>query len=154
MTFLLAIFVGVVLLACLFLRRGNQTGVKVSEIPAVFGKMKATGKDGTFATFCFGIGDESVKGNAVNVQFSIEDGRIGLDWVLIGEVNRRDREKFLELARRLGHTLTERKAGNGCEYLRAEDGDLVRLCTASIRELYNLPETATVGLVWEGFDWP
>jgi len=88
------------------------------------------------------------------VQFSIEAERVGFDWILICEVNRRDREKFLTLARRLGHTITEHKAPNGCEYLRAEDGDLVRLCRASICELYGLPETASVTLIWQGIDWP
>jgi hypothetical protein len=154
MTILLAIFVVVVLLACFFLRRGNEAGVKLSEIPAVFEKVKAAGKDATFAQFCFGIVDETVKDNAVNVQFSIEGGKIGYDWVLICEVNRRDRDKFLELAQRLGRTVTEQKAPNGCEYLRVEDGDLVQLCKASICELYGLPETAMVELVWEGFEWP
>jgi hypothetical protein len=69
-------------------------------------------------------------------------------------VNRRDRERFLALARDLGHTATEHRARNGCEYWRAEDGDVVELCRASIRKMYGLPESAMLGLVWQGFDWP
>jgi len=154
MTFLLVLFVVMVLLGGLFLRRGNEAKVSLGEIPAVFGKVEGAGKDGAFAMFCFRISDETVKDPAVNVQFSVEDRRVGFDWVLICEVNRRDREKFSALAQRLGHTVTEHKARNGCEYLRAEDGDLVALCRASIVELYGLTESAELGLVWQGFEWP
>jgi hypothetical protein len=154
MTFLLGTFVVLALAGMLFLRRANEARVRLSEIPVVFDKVKAVGKDATFAQFCFGIVDESAQDKAVNVQFSIEGGRIGFDWVLICEANRRDREKFLALARRLGHAITEHKAPNGCEYLRAEDGDLIQLCTLSICEIYGLLETAEVELVWDGFKWP
>jgi hypothetical protein len=153
-TILLVIFVMVVLLGGLFLRRADEAKVRVSEIPAVFDKVKEAGKDATFAAFCFRIADESVKDPAVNVQFSIENGRVGFDWVLIGEVNRRDRDKFHALAQRLGHTVKAHKSPNGCEYLRAEDGDLIQLCRASICELYGLPESAELDLVWQGFAWP
>jgi hypothetical protein len=151
---LLTVFVvTTVLVAFFFLRRGKEAGIKLSEVSAVFEKVKAAGKDGAFAQFCFGVPDETVRDRAVNVQFSVEGGRVGFDWVLISEVNRRDREKFTALAGRLDHHVTEHKAANGCEYLRVEDGDLVALCRASICELYGLPETATLTLVWEGFDW-
>jgi len=154
MTFLLVVFVVMVLAGGLLLRRGKEARVTTADIPAVFAKVAAEGKNGTFAAFCFRIADETVKDTAVNVQFSVEDGRVGLDWVLIAEVNRRDRQKFAELARRLGHTVTEHKARNGCEYLRTEDGDLVELCRASITDLYGLAQSAELGLVWQGFDWP
>ena len=154
MTYLLLLFVVMVLAGGLFLRRGNEAKVSLGEIPVVFAKVEAAGQDGTFATFCFRFADETVKDPAVNVQFSVDDGRAGFDWVLICEVNRRDREKFLALARKLGHTVTEHKARNGCEFLRAEDGDLAGLCRASIVELYGLAESAEMGLVWQGFDWP
>jgi hypothetical protein len=154
MTYLLILFVVMVLLGGLFLRRGNQARVKLSEIPIVFAKVKEVGKDATFAQFCFAIENDSAQDKAVNVEFTIEGGLIGFNWILICEVNRRDREKFMALARRQGHAITEHKADNGCEYLRAEDGDLIGLCRASFCELYGLPESAEVELVWEGFDWP
>ncbi|HEX4141337.1 MAG TPA: hypothetical protein VHY09_13390 [Candidatus Methylacidiphilales bacterium] len=154
MTILLVLFVAVVFAGALFLRRANGAKVRLGEIPAILEKVKEAGKDGTFAQFCFETGDMPTEAGAVNVQFSIEGGRVGFDWVLICEVNRRDREKFLALARGLGHAVTEHKSANGCEYLRAEDGDLLRLCLASICELYGLPESAEVDLVWEGIAWP
>ena len=154
MTFLLVVFVVMVLAGGLLLRRGNEARISLREIPAVFARVEAAGKDGTFASFCFQIADETVKDTAVNVQFSVENGRVGFDWVLICEVNRRDREKFLALAQRLGHVVRKHKARNGCEYLRAEDGDLAGLCRAVVVELYGLPESAMLDLVWQGFDWP
>ena len=154
MTFLLVVFVVMVLAGGLLLRRGNEARISVEDIPAVFGKVNVAGKDGVFAMFCFRVADETVKDSAVNVQFSVEGGHAGFDWVLICEVNRRDREKFMALAQRLGHLVRKHKARNGCEYLRAEDGDLAALCRASILELYELPESAELDLVWQGFDWP
>jgi hypothetical protein len=154
MTTLLVLFVIMALAGGLLLRRGNEARISLGEIPAVFGKVDAAGKDGAFAAFCFRIADETVKNSAVNVQFSVEDGRAGFDWLLICEVNRRDREKFLALAQRMGHTVTEHKSKNGCEYLRTEDGDLAGLCRAVMVELYGLTEIAEVGLVWQGVDWP
>jgi hypothetical protein len=154
MTFLLVVFVVMVLAGGLLLRRGNEARISLGDIPTVFGKVNAAGKDGTFAAFRFRIADETVKDTAVNVQFSVEDGRAGFDWMLTSEVNRRDRERYLALGRDLGHTVTEHKARNGCEYLRVEDGDLAELCRASIVELYRLQESTELGLVWQGFDWP
>jgi hypothetical protein len=154
MTFLLIVFVVMVLGGGLLLRRGNQATVNLGEIPAVFEKIRTTGKEASFATFCFGPVDMPAKGDSLNVQFSIEQGRIGFDWILISQSNIRDRNKFLDLAQRRGHQATEHKAANGCEYLRVEDGNLVALCVASMRELYGLPEDGVADLVWQGFDWP
>jgi hypothetical protein len=154
MSYLLIILVIGAFSACFFLRRGNEREIKLMELPVVFEKVKAADRDATFAAFCFRINDESVSDKAVNVQFSVDGGRIGFDWILICEVNKRDRDRFLALAQRRGHQATEHRAQNGCEYLRVENGDLVGLCEASICELYGLPESATVGMVWEGCDWP
>jgi hypothetical protein len=135
-------------------RMANESNAKMADIPAIFEKLRATGKDANFATFCFGISDKSVSDNAVNVQFSIEGGRIGFDWILICKINIRDKDKFMLLAERLGHKVVAGKWKNGVEYLRVEDGNLPKLCEASIRELYAMPPDADLELVLEGFTWP
>jgi hypothetical protein len=126
----------------------------MADIPTVFDVLKISGKDSSWAQFCFGIQDKPVSDNAVNLQFSIENGRIGFDWFLLCPVNVRDKEKFRQLAERLGHHLTEHKYENGSESLRTEDGDLVGLCEACFRDLYQWPANAKIGLVWDGFPWP
>ena len=53
----------------------------MANIPTVFEVLKKNGKDAaSWAQFCFGIQDKSVSDNAVNLQFSIENGRIGFDF--------------------------------------------------------------------------
>jgi hypothetical protein len=145
------IILGVIVAVVLFVlwRKGDETDVKMADIPTIFEVLKTTGKDASWAQFCFGIQD-----NSVNLQFSIENGRIGFDWFLLCPANVRDKEKFRQLAERLGHNLTEHKYENGSENLRTEDGDLVALCEACFRDLYQWPVNAKIGMVWDGFSWP
>ena len=76
--------------------------VKVADVPAIFEKLRAAGKDGSFAALAFTPPGEP---EAVNIQFSIEDGRIGLDWVLIGPLNIRDKKRFAQFAEKLGYRI-------------------------------------------------
>jgi hypothetical protein len=128
--------------------------VKVGEIPAIFERVKAAGKDGTFASFSFRIADESVKSNVVNVQFSVEDGRVGCDWFLLGPVNLRDKGIFVQAAGRQGRAVSVHKARNGSEFLRVEGEEAVTVCLDMIGKVYGLAETAEVALIWQGFEWP
>jgi hypothetical protein len=148
------IFVAVVALFFLIKSRmANESDAKMADIPAIFEKLRATGKDANFAQFCFGAPKTTLADNAVNVQFSIEGGRIGFDWVLICEQNIQDQDKFVQLAERLGHKVVACE-GNDVKYLRVEDGDLPKLCEASIHELCAVPPDADLELVLEGFTWP
>jgi len=149
------IFVAVVALLLLVKSRmANESNAKMGDIPALFEKLRATGKDANFVQFCFGAPKTNLDDNAVNVQFSIEDGKIGFDWVLICEQNIQDKDKFLELAKRLGHKVVANEWKNGVKYLRVEDGDLPKLCEASMRDLYAMPPDANLELVLEGINWP
>ena len=127
--------------------------VKMADIPAIFNKLKATGKDANFAAFCFRAPGTTLTDNAVNVQFSIEGGQIGFDWVLICQQNIQDKDKFVQLAEQLGHKVVACE-GNKVKYLRVTDGDLPKLCEASIRDLYSIPLDAKLELIPEGFAWP
>jgi hypothetical protein len=127
--------------------------VKVADVPLIFEKLKAAGKDATFAVFAFiPPGRTSVK-DAINIQFSIDKGRIGLDWVLIGVQNIRDRDNFAKFAGGAGYTVTEREM-NRVKYLRIEDGDLPKLCESVIDHLYAMPPEAELILILQGFTWP
>ena len=129
-----------------------EVKVKMADIPAIFKKLQAVGKDGSFAVFIFMPPGKSSPDEAINVQFSIERGQIGFDWVLLGPANIRDKEKYVQLAGRLGYKVVEREMNN-VKYLRAEEGDLPSLCEASIRDLYSIPSDAELGLIPEGFSW-
>lgn len=154
MTLLIVFTVMVVLVVAVFLRRANETTVKMADIPAVVDALTTTGKEDSWAQFCFGIDDKTVEDNAVNLQFSIKQGQVGFDWFLFCEVNRRDKEKFRQLAEDLGHTVAEHKYPNGAESLRAEGGDLVKLCETILIAFYQWPPAVGIGLIADGFEWP
>jgi hypothetical protein len=97
--------------------------------------------------------DFSKRDDTLNIQFSIEDGEIGLDWCLLAQTNIRDREKFDRFAASLGYS-SRFKVMNDVEYLRIEEGDLPSLCTKVIREMYGQAPDATLDMVVEGFKWP
>src|SRR5262249_17295046 len=75
----------------------------VSQIPAVFERLKNEGGDGSFAVFMFQPPNKPGSDDAINIQFSIEGGRIGLDWYLIGPSNIQDKEKFKRRVSSLGY---------------------------------------------------
>ena len=127
--------------------------VKMADIPAIFEKLRIGGKDGSFAVFIFTPPGKASPDEAINLQFSIEQGQIGLDWVLLGPLNLRDKEKFLQFAGKLGYKVVARE-GNKVKYLRVEEGDLPKLCEASIRDLYAISSDTGLGFIPEGFTWP
>jgi len=150
---LICITVVVVLLFVVKSRIVKGAKVKIADIPAIFDKLKATGKDANFVAFCFGASEKSSTDNTVNVQFSIEGGRIGFDWVLLAPQNIRDNDKFVQFAGKLGYKAFECE-GNDVKYLRVEDGDLPKLCEATIRDLYSISSDTELDLIPEGFKWP
>jgi hypothetical protein len=125
----------------------------VQDIPAVFARAKAQAKDESFAVFVFAPPGGSLSKDAINIQFSFENGRIGLDWVLLSPPNIKDREQYERLATSLGYKINA-KEKDGVKYLRIEDGDLPRLCEKAICDLYSLRKESKVGLLVHLMSWP
>lgn len=130
----------------------DESTIRVSEIPAVFAQLKATGSEGSFAVF-IPTPEQSDSDESVNIQFSIENGSTGLDWVLISPVNVRDREKFEDIARRSRFDYRETEM-NGVRYLRTEDRKSDDLCIKLFSDIYSLTDQDAVGLIVESFEWP
>ena len=124
----------------------KELTVDISHIPKVFEILSATKAEGAFGTFIVPVKE---KNDSLNIQFSYEDNRIGLDWVLLGEINKDNKDKFLEYAKRKGYRLIQ-KEGKGVKYFRAVEGDLVDLCQSIILELYDYNPNAPFGLVYHG----
>ena len=125
----------------------------VSQIPAVFERLTNEGRDGSFAVFMFQPPNKPSSDDAINIQFSIEGGPIGLDWCITGPSNIRDKEKFERRVLSLGYKIGEREM-NQVKYLRTEDGDLPRLCQKVVCDLYEKNPETKLELVVEGFSWP
>jgi hypothetical protein len=122
----------------------------VDHIPEVFDRLRREGKDGSFAVFMFRPPNAD---DAVNIQFSIENGHIGLDWCLIGLTNVRDREKLEHFLAGCGYP-AQLMEMNQVKYLRVEQGDLPHLCQRVIYDLYAQRPDTELHMVVEGFSWP
>lgn|SRR5678815_3519479 len=123
----------------------------VADIPGILAKL-ATLKDGSFAVFMFDSAPSHGE-DAVNLQYSVERGTVGLDWVLLGKTNIADKEKIAAFASKLGYSLTEQEM-NKVRYLRTEGRNLDKLGTGIIVELYRIPRDSKLELITEGFEWP
>ena len=121
------------------------------DVPEVFNHLKLNGKDGSFACFCFSLREAQSNHDAVNIQFSIEHGKIGLDWVLISPINIRDQAEFIQFAKSQGYNPMESEMNN-VKYLRIEENkDLPGLCVAVLRNLYRVTDQDRIDLVTDGF---
>lgn len=156
MKILLAILV-VVTVICLIVvlirsQRPSQEATYVTrdQIPSIVSKLEETGRDGSFVVFIF-----SVPGNHdeffPNLQYSIEKGQLGFDWVLLAPRNIKDEAQLTEFMKRVGYTVSKREM-HAVTYLRVEGKDLENLGIKILRDFYHLAPEAKLELITEGFD--
>lgn len=125
----------------------------LQKIPIVFEHLRQKGRDGSFVIFTFQPSAGSNPDDAINLQFSIAGGRIGLDWCLNSPGNIRDKEKLEGFIAAHGQRARLMET-NQVKYLRVEQGDLPLLCQGVIIELYAMPFDVKLDLVAQGFPWP
>jgi hypothetical protein len=133
----------------IFWRTRRNQGIRrktiaVSDVGEVFRQISAQGVETSFAVFAFRTGEED---DAVEIQFSVEDGKTGLDWILMSPANIEEKPKVLQYARSKGVEWNEKEM-NDWLYLRIEQGDVVGLCTSLIEDLYQVEQ---VELKYGGF---
>ena len=126
--------------------------VTVSDVPSVLNALQAAAEQPAFAVFMFHPPDRPPSRDPVSLQFSTEDGDIGFDWVLVGERNVQDEDRFVDFAREVGYTPVEREK-HDVKYLRVTNGDLARLATEVVTVMYRAPATQPLDLIVEGFTW-
>jgi hypothetical protein len=153
---ILWVIIGVILLLVVVFisRKAPAASVRLVDIPAIFEKMRADAKDESFALFGLIPPGGKSTDDVINIQFSRENGRLGVDWVLICPRNIADKEKFVQLAQVRGQQISAIEAKNGVKFLRVEDGDLPGLLDLVLRELYAVPPDMAMELTYAGFAWP
>jgi hypothetical protein len=138
-----------------FLRIDDEptyTQIRIADLPRLLRALKSHGEEGSFAVLTLRAADSNGAAAEAHVQFSIETGRVGLDWVLQSQRNISDRARFVEVARALGHVVNERETAE-VRYLRVDQGDLPHLAAALAERLYGLGPNDAVQLMCEGFEW-
>ena len=105
------------------------------------------------AALIFNTPDRPSSDDAVNLNLSVENGRVGFDWVLLAPRNLEDQERFLAFARAHGVEPVASSL-NGVSYLRVETRDLAKFVADIVTQMYQRPTSERLGIVYEGFDWP
>ena len=120
--------------------------IAVADVGEVFRQISAQGVETSFAVFAIRTGEDD-EDDAVEIQFSVEDGKTGLDWILMSPANIVEKPKVIQYAASKGIEWQEKEM-NDWLYLRIEQGDVVGLCTSLIKGLYQVEQ---VELKYGGF---
>ncbi|MEL7312389.1 MAG: hypothetical protein AAFN07_12805 [Pseudomonadota bacterium] len=152
---LVAIVVLVFIAICLgwAFRQRIATQIKVgfADFASIAKALDETGRDGSFAAFVFDPKGSDTK-DSLNIQFSKEDGVVGFDWVLLCDINIRDRDKLEALALAKGVSL-EFRTMNDVDYLRTESEGFAEFPAEILVRLYGCEESQKVTMIQEGFEW-
>ena len=155
MKVLLVVAAVVVTLVVLFwLRRAPLYSVPVAEIPAVVARLHGLpeGKYGTWVVFMFRPPGSAPGAEAVNLQYSVEHGNVGLDWVLLSATNVADKERLTAFVEGRAFRVSEREMNN-VRYLRVEGAGIDQLGVAIVTELYGIASGTPIEFHTEGLKW-
>jgi len=130
----------------------NASVAAVRDLPSLLGQLQRTGRAGSFVGVVV-YDPARPDTDPMNVQFSLEEGRVGFDWLLVQQLNIDDRDRFVALLDANGYTYRTLEA-NGVPYLRVDHGDLGSLAMRVMSDLYGLKPDDEVDLVLEGVEWP
>ena len=149
---IIACLVGITFVVLLVRSRIAPTyPVTVRDIPEVISQLDRSSKDGHFVVFMF-VPPGSTDGESVELQYAIDGGVVGLDWVLLGKRNIADRAGVSEFAAKLGYRLDEREM-NGVRYLRVTGSGIAELGAKIIQDFYKISSDTKLGMITEGFKW-
>ena len=151
----LFLLIGIGVAMFLYLRRAGSTRRRVvttRDFPDLCNALQRSGREGSFWVVLVPAtagGD----GYSANLQYSIEDGVLGADWVLIAERNIEDKDQFLACLQGAGARVTE-KERNGVRYLRATGApDLALAGQQLLHRVYAVNADDHLQLIVTGFRW-
>jgi hypothetical protein len=126
--------------------------VTIADFPALVKAIKQTGNNGSFWVVLI-PGTAENDGYAANLQYSIENGVLGLDWVLIAKRNIREKENFVRIIEEAGYH-ADLKEGNGIKYLRVVGPtDITALGQAVLKRLFGTTSSQKLQLIITDFKW-
>jgi hypothetical protein len=136
----------------IFLRKlFSSNKVTLDEIPLLVDALKQTGADNSFALFLFpekGSSNDLCPG----LQFSIEKGKLGIDYLLNSKFNVREKDKFIKFLSELNCSYAIYNV-NDCEYIRTEDGFLTKNFQEMLKLMYNVKDDQKMEVELSGFKY-
>ena len=128
--------------------------VRVSQLPSVVEQLRTKGKHASWVVFMFytPIASVSTDDQCINLQYSVDDDRVGLDFVLLGPRNIEDKKSLAKFIASKGHAVTEMELNEVC-FLRVEDGEVAALGVSIATEFYQLERGTEIGLLFRGFEY-
>ena len=132
----------------------NYPLISVDQIPVLLEALCRGGGYPLYAMLMF-LPNELNDEDYVNLQYSCEDGTLGLDWILLGERNTQDKLEISTFVNNLGYTFQQYEM-NEVNYLRVEGPELSELADLGmklIREFYKLDGSGKLKLLVQGFNW-
>ena len=130
-----------------------QDEARLSQLPALVQALSRGRAEPRWVALMFSTPDRPSYDDAINLNLSVEDGRVGFDWLLLAPRNIEDQERFRLFARSRGVEPSPRTM-NGVSYLRVESVDVAQFTTAVVTEMYQRPSEQSLDLVHDGIEWP
>jgi len=132
-------------------RAPDDLFARPKDAAAICDLLSSKGVEASFVTFIVPV--DGPPELSANVQFSVDDGVVGLDWVLLSPTNIRDVATFERLVSEGKHT-GRRLTMNDVSYVRVEDGDIAALFQRALREMYDVADDDVLEVVVEGVTLP
>ena len=126
--------------------------IRPNQLPAVVEDLRQAASEAAWAVFMFRTTTPSTEttDDCLNLQFAIERGAVGLEWVLLGPRNIADKEALTKFICRRKQKVEAREM-NGVAYLRVEEGDLIDLGLSIVNDFYGVASDYAMGLLVHGF---
>ncbi len=125
-------------------------GINSNQISQAIEQLRLNGENASWIVFIFNTAIQSTSSGdqCINLQYSVANGVVGMDWVLLGERNRADQRKITKFIRDRQHKVRKLSLNN-VSYLRVEEGDLIELGLSIVKEFYQIPNEADITLLAE-----
>jgi hypothetical protein len=125
--------------------------VTSADIPEIIAQLQVSAREGNASVLTLAQ-DGSPDGEGIRLQLSIDQGVVGLDWVLLGHRNVADHSRIAEMAAALGYYVEERDREQ-VRYLRMTGHGIAELGTAIIRDFYGIHPDTPIPMTTVGFTW-
>jgi len=134
-------------------RLKKEKKIQVEDLKALAVAMSCGSAPIRFAAMMFNTPDRPSEDDVLNIQMSIENGKLGFDWVLLAPRNIEDQEKFKAFSRAQGLEPINRSL-NGVSYIRVDSMDVAKFTASVATEIYHHPLNEPLRLIYKGFSWP